>query len=806
MTLGICAALLAGVGSPARSQEAPAIDEAQAPPSVAFDIASQPLASALMTFGRQAGLQVAVDPAAVAGRTSAAVRGSMTVDQALQQLLAGTRLAFQFTGSSSIQIRSSGAASGAITLDPVQVQGVFAVPSQAMIDNLPPVYAGGQVATGGQLGLLGNRDVMNTPFNQTNYTAKKAQDQQATTVRDVLVDDPSVRVTNPAGGFAAEGVTIRGFDVNNQEISYGGLYGMLPLSSIMAELAERVEVLKGPSVMLNGMPPLGGIGGTINVVPKRAPAEPLTQLSASYNSATQFGGHADVGRRFGADKQFGIRVNGVFRAGQTAIEETTDKRGLGVLGLDFRGERVRLSADFGYQYQYIGGVIPQLGLADGIPLPWAPNARTNQGQPWSYQERNDLFGVVRGEVDLTERITAYAAFGAHDYRATGLDDYRVTVTNFNGAAATGGVESFSEQWTALTAEAGIRALFNTGPLNHELAVTATTLSRETSFGWGGGAPLDTNIYNPIRYARPDLAIPAATKSSTQGRSSLGFADTVSAAEKRVQLTVGARLQRVTAANFDSTTGAQTSSYDQSALSPSVALVFKPWENVSIYGNWIQGLQQGFVVPVGFTNADEIFPPFKSTQYEVGIKVDWGKFTTTASIFQISRPFALVNLAANTMFVGGEQRNQGLELNVFGEPIKGVRMLGGAMFLNPVLTKTQDGLTDGWVAPLVPQVNLNLSAEWDLPFAPGLTVDGRVIYTGSQYVDTTWPRRILPAWTRFDIGGRYTFENPGAKGKLLVARFNVENLLDANYWLGGTSVVGLMLGQPRTFRLSLTADF
>ncbi len=152
----------------AQAQEAPVAQEAQAQRHhVRSSIASQPWRSALMTFGRQAGLQVAVDPSAVANRTSAAVRGSMTVDQALQQLLAGSGLMFQYTGSSSVQIRAGVSAPGAITLDPVQVQGVFPVPSQAMIDNIPPAYAGGQVTTGGRLGLLGNRDVMETPFNQT---------------------------------------------------------------------------------------------------------------------------------------------------------------------------------------------------------------------------------------------------------------------------------------------------------------------------------------------------------------------------------------------------------------------------------------------------------------------------------------------------------------------------------------------------------------------------------------------------------------------------------------------------------------
>lgn len=88
----------------------------------------------------------------------------------------------------------------------------------------------------------------------------------------------------------------------------------------------------------------------------------------------------------------------------------------------------------------------------------------------------------------------------------------------------------------------------------------------------------------------------------------------------------------------------------------------------------------------------------------------------------------------------------------------------------------------------------------------LTLVGRVVYTASQYIDTTSPRRSLPDWTRFDLGARYAFENPGAKGRQLVARFNVENVLDTSSWEGGSGATTLFLGTPRTFRLSLTADF
>jgi iron complex outermembrane receptor protein len=143
-------------------------------------------------------------------------------------------------------------------------------PSTGTLGAPPAPYAGGQVATGGSLGLLGNRGVMNTPFNQTSYTAQLIANQQARTVGDVLFNDPSVRTKTPAGN-GVDGLYIRGFYYDSGDYAMNGLYGMAPFYSTSANFLERVEVLKGPSVLLNGMPPAGAIGGSINLVTKSAP-------------------------------------------------------------------------------------------------------------------------------------------------------------------------------------------------------------------------------------------------------------------------------------------------------------------------------------------------------------------------------------------------------------------------------------------------------------------------------------------------------------------------------------------------------
>ena len=67
-------------------------------------------------------------------------------------------------------------------------------------DGLPQVYAGGQVARGGRMGLLGNMDFMETPFSTTAYTEQHITDIQARDIGSVIgVTDASVYVSQPLG-------------------------------------------------------------------------------------------------------------------------------------------------------------------------------------------------------------------------------------------------------------------------------------------------------------------------------------------------------------------------------------------------------------------------------------------------------------------------------------------------------------------------------------------------------------------------------------------------------------------------------
>lgn len=109
-------------------------------------------------------------------------------------------------------------------------------------------------------------------------------------------------------------------------------------------------------------------------------------------------------------------------------------------------------------------------------------------------------------------------------------------------------------------------------------------------------------------------------------------------------------------------------------------------------------------------------------------MDWGRIATTVSLFEIERA---VGTTFNNIFsVNGEQRNRGLEFNVFGEIVDHVRLLGGLAYTEGKLTKTAGGLLDGNFAVAVPKTQANLGVEWDTLFVPNLTLTARTIYTST----------------------------------------------------------------------------
>lgn len=699
----------------------------------------------------------------------------------------------QYLGA-SLALLAAGAT--AQTTTGTTLQEVVVSDQAEAIGGLQKTYSGGQFARGGSLGILGITDLMNVPFSTTNYTSELIDNQQALTVADAVMNDASVRPLTSRGGFGDD-FQIRGFTVSNTDIAMNGLFGLSPSTRVPLEMIERVEVLKGPGALANGVGPSGSVGGSINVVTKRAADVPLTRLTTTYMSDAQFGTHLDVGRRFGEDNQWGVRVNGVWRNGEGNIDGGRQRLGLGSLGVDYLGTRLRWSLD---AYESRGNTRefrPQTSFAAGITqIPEAPSASLNF-YPGTQLKDNVKTAISRLEYDINENTTAYGSVGYtdYDYQQTFPSGRPDTLGNFAVRNA-----YYDEYAKTRSADAGVRTRFRTGSVGHTLSVGVNYLDQDKGYFYAQSATTNpSNLYKPAALPAMTVARSAPTKSSQTTQSSIALADTMSFANDRVLLTLGLRDQTMEQEAFSQITGARTTRYKASAVTPLAGLVVKPMSNVSLYTNYTAGLTRGGTAGPGTANVGETFAPQKSKQHEVGVKVDWGQLTTQAAVYQITRPNALTDPATLIYSFGGEQRNRGLELTAYGEIQRGLRVMASAAFNDAKLTRTAGGVNQGNEAPGVPDRTFNVGLDWDMPWLPGLSLNGRVINTSSVYADTA-NRLSVPSWTRVDIGARYATK---VAGKPVTLRANLENVADKNYWVTSTYVT---VGAPRTLMLSAAIDF
>lgn len=681
--------------------------------------------------------------------------------------------------------------------------------ADASAEGLSPAFEGGQVAKGGRAGILGTKDHLDTPFSITSYTNEFIQDRQAQSVGDVLQADPGVRVARGFGNFQ-ESYFIRGFLLSSDDVAYNGLYSLLPRQYISTELFERVEVLRGASAFLTGANPNGGgIGGAINLLPKRAPNYDLNRVTvgASHNDKRNIA--ADVARRFGENDEFGVRLNAAHRNGGTSIDNEENELNLFNIGLDYRGDRIRLSADMGYQNHQLDETRTNLRLLGGVTnIPSEPDASKNWAQPWSYSNEEDYFGTFRAEYDVADNVTAWAAYGMRDGKeANSLGNLSIT----DGETGDGSLSRFDNKRIdrIQTGELGLKGSFETGAVGHEW-VTAYSYfysERKNAFGFIGG--LTSNLYDPTYHAQPDLADLYSPRLANRTRfNSFAIGDTLSFMDDRFMLTLGARHQTIKTEDFDyhGQTG-RTGQYDESEITPSVGAVFKATDNFSVYANYIESLQQGASVPndLGYANGGETLEPYVSEQYELGIKYETNRMGYGLAYFTTDRPRSDVDISNNVYGVNGEDSHQGLEFTFYGKATDNLTLLGGVTWLDAEQKDTGDASLEGNDVIGVAEYQANIGAEWEVPQVDGLALDTRVTYTGSRYADNANTLKV-DDWTTVDVGARYIV----AMGNQdLTLRARVHNLFDRDYWssVGGYPNNGyLVLGAPRTVTLTATLDF
>ncbi|WP_420995056.1 TonB-dependent siderophore receptor [Cupriavidus sp. 30B13] len=774
----------------------PAASWAQAPAGARhYDIGPGPLDVTLARFGAEAGVPIAVDPAAAASLDSSGLRGTYTVEQALQLLLSGQPVeavanpgaGYWLRRRDAARLTPADAAASVPTFEQVTVTAA-ALPKANELDD----YRAATV----NLGAMGEKAITDTPYSVEVVTRGLMDNQQADSLVDALKNDASVTpISNNIGGLSSQ-IAIRGVGLDLLSgrkidgLNIFGWSGDLPL-----EHFDQIQLLKGAGGFLYGAAQPGGI---VNFISKRPTDTPKRSVLTSVTDSGTFLLAGDLGGRFGAADRFGYRANVVGETGDSYVKDGGRiKRGSASLALDWHIlPQLVWSADvLAVDRRVTGssgwGIFPNATGSDtdyavAQPPPPIPGSKRIFSPFTSYETHAKVYGTHVDWAFADQWRASLLYRGSAMERVYMNGSIFVNATGRYTEVQYGGRDRFDTD----DVQALVTGTVRTGPIRHDLSFGVsygrirTFYSSVTNHAVLGTA----DLADPGHFANPGLTAPTAdTLGSYTTQRAIFASDTLHIGD-HLDVVAGVRRNGLE----DSING-----YDKTAHTPTAAVVLKPSQSLSLYGSYVEALEQGATAPLTAANAQQVFAPLKTRQVEAGVKVDRPRWTATAALFRIQRGLTYTN-ADNIFTQDGISRYDGIEFQAKARLTPRWQLIGSVMLLDAANETNTASLT-GKRVDGTPRRQAKLYAEYRLG-GTGLTLTGGVQYYGARPLDPA-NTAALPGYTLFDAGIRYERRFGGTR---TIVRFNVDNLADKAYLL--TSASYLTQGAPRTLRLSAQFDF
>jgi iron complex outermembrane recepter protein len=610
-------------------------------------------------------------------------------------------------------------------------------------------------------------------------------------------------------GFTQREVLINGVRGN----PYGSLDGDIngsgfSTSQFRLSNVERVEVLKGPSSVLYGSSEPGGV---INYVTRR----PREQFDVR---ATVGGGQFD--QRIGELDMTGpLTASGsVLARGAVYLENRDSFRFNSTLenthavgGLTWRASpSTTVMTDYEYIRQHNGG-----HRLRGVPVSstgeFAADHRWTATEPTDYtnlgahvaQARLDHLVGRGSRVDATFRYLSYDRREEyHEPRGLSTGGTQMQ-RDFRNQLRT------NDDWTLSVNGAMPLA---TGRVRHEVAIGTDVVHQDHLFRFATVPPQSAG--GPV----PPLSLLAPTYGTTSGtayqiapeRFAVDTAQTTrSGAYVQDLLTLGPRWRALLSTRVDryddrgDTRGIALDA-TRNAVTGRAGLVFKPADQVSLYGNVSNGFTRASIL-AQTPRANGPHAPETSRQVELGAKTDvlGGRAQVTLAAFDtvkrnVLRPdpdFGPFGDNFNAVLATGEVRNRGVEVDLAGQLRHGWNMAFNYAWLDSAITRDSIASLVGRPMPNAAPHAGGLFTRVDLP--RGTAVAASVEYVATRH--EPFANMIAPAYTVVDL---HLFKQLGDHLRVLV---RADNIFDRRYSAFSLFAgrVGNMPGHPRMLSVLLT---
>nr|WP_275944909.1 TonB-dependent siderophore receptor [Bradyrhizobium sp. dw_411] len=708
--------------------------------------------------------------------------------------------------------RRSAPANGAAAREAAAAAAQQAAAAEAYRTREGSEAQGYKPSTISNFGPFGRVPILDTPYSVNVISADMLENIQALSPEDAFRISPVTQVQTPYTKTLDTFVNLRGFTVTSQAID-GLRTGTFGSQSIPVEDKERIEIITGLTGFLYGGTDVGGV---VNYVYKTPTPIPYYSVTLGDYGNTSGYVHLDAGGPLDKNGTFAYRLNIVGQDGTLPVDPQKLKRGLitGVLDWNIAPD-TKLEIVGSHQDQTLtqGMAWFTQTLPSGASLfnyKTVPDPAKLWAQPWATY--NVISDRVEGKFnsklnDVFTLRTAYSYKQDKSSPQTSIqnfwDDNKGTYDQFIfGNAATRSVAH--SEYGFLDAD------FGTGFIQHKVTIGVYANQATYFVGADSGDTTSTDTFYNISqgpvYTPPANIVPLTSyfgqeeKLSTSFQTNYVLGDSIKFNDQWSAL-LGVNYANISNQNFNNAAPpfALTSAVDQSRVSPTFSLIYKPVSWISTYATYSESLLPGTFVPdlpAIYTNAGQILPSYVGTEYEFGTKANVGGVLWTAAWFNIDKAnqFAQPNPDRTFTYVSdGREVHQGLELTATGNITTGFRILGGVTLMDATVVKTANPATDNKRPVNVADQMAKATLEYDLPFLRGLTLTGGAYYFGKQAADAINSVWIDPFVTE-DIGLRYRTTLPS--GQEAIYRLSVKNLTNHAYWMNN-----LFVGAPLTVAFS-----
>lgn len=657
------------------------------------------------------------------------------------------------------------------------------------------------------LGPLGNRSLLDTPFSVTPISQDFMENLQLKTVNDTLRYLPSVEIRNQQG-YEVSRPQSRGFQgtvVQNTRMD--GL-SVIGTTAIPTENLAGIQVLNGLAGSLYGPATPAGV---FNYVLKRPTDTPYASFTEGFDSNSIFTENMDVGGRT-PDGKVGYRFNVVHGQGESWAPESSSNRTLASGALDFYlGNRTVIETNFShYETNTTGlpGSIVYFGKPN-IVLPAAVDpTRLGLGQPGAGTDLTTNTGLVKLKHEFNNDWN-FEIGGLYQDAVRNLFGITNTFVDNNGNFTVTKNFNAVPHFTIASNTASLNGRFGLfGFLNEVTIGTNGFFNGQYSYRNSIAQNLgSSNLADPTVFALPPVPFNGGQfKSAILSNQTIVTADTFHFNDQwALQSVLSTSFLHSQSWNVAGVTTSENSA--DAVVSPTVSLMYKPIEKITAYATWANSVEQSDQAPTGTVNQNQFLTPYKDQEYEVGVKYQvTPRLLATFALFHMTRPLAETIAATNVFQVVGTQRNDGAELFLQGDIYSDLTVFGGITYIDARLINTGVAATDGRLVVGVPLFKTDMIFDYHPAAWMGFALTGGVHAEGERAA-TNLNNSFAPSYATFDAGIRFT---KTVDKHIVTARFQVLNIGNTFYYssIADGNIVGspgantAYLGTPRTYMLSL----